>query len=314
MAEIDILMAAYNGEKYIAEQIESILAQTFQDFRLVIRDDDSQDRTPEIIAEYAARYPGKIEVVHDEVKCHSATRNFFQLLTYAKADYVMFSDQDDYWLPYKVQISLDYMKKAEHDNPGEPVLVFTGLHVVDAELHSMDSFMALGLPRSSYTTMELLMENCVSGCTEMANRKLYEAIGSYSPQITIHDYWLALHAYACGVICNVPMALILYRQHSNNLIGAAQPIYGLGYFLSKLCGAITKLCSLNPVRKLSESKQKYYKASEFFTFFRSKYYGAIKPDKLQELDTFLQLWGKSVVGEISSHTNRYILQDRIPLR
>ncbi|MBQ7154069.1 MAG: glycosyltransferase family 2 protein [Synergistaceae bacterium] len=232
MPEVDILMAAYNGEKYIAEQIESILAQTFQDFRLLIRDDGSTDNTPAIIEKYAAKYPGKIEVVHDDVDCHSAVKNFFQLLTYARADYVMFSDQDDVWLPYKVQISLDYMKEAERKNPGEPVLVFTGLHVVDAKLKSMDRFMALGLMRARYTTVELLLANCVSGCTEMANRKLYEALGSYSPQIMIHDYWMALYAYACGVICNVPMALILYRQHSNNLIGAGKPINGGGEVLS----------------------------------------------------------------------------------
>ena len=96
MAEVDILLAAYNGEKFIAEQIESILAQTYQDFRLVIRDDGSSDNTPAIIEDYAAKYPGKIEVVHDDAVCKSPAKNFFELLKHAEADYVMFSDQDDY--------------------------------------------------------------------------------------------------------------------------------------------------------------------------------------------------------------------------
>ena len=90
MPEIDILMAAYNGEKYISEQIESILSQTFTDWRLLIRDDGSGDNTPAIIEEYAAKYPGKIEVIHDDAVCRNATKNFFELLKHAEADYVMF--------------------------------------------------------------------------------------------------------------------------------------------------------------------------------------------------------------------------------
>lgn len=220
MAEVDILLAVYNGERFIREQIDSILAQTFQDFRLLIRDDGSSDDTPAIIEDYAQKYPGKVEVVHDDVMCKSPAKNFMELLKHASADYVMFSDQDDYWLPYKVQISLDYMKKAERENPGEPALVFTGLEVVDAELKSFHKFMALGLPQERFGLIQLLLANCASGCTEMLNRRLYEGIGGYDEHINIHDHWAALYAAGCGVICSVPMALILYRQHANNAIGA----------------------------------------------------------------------------------------------
>ena len=90
MAKIDILMAAYNGERFIAEQIDSILGQTFQDFRLLIRDDGSNDNTPAIIEEYAKKYPGKIEIVHDNAVCKSATKNFFELLKHAEADMYCF--------------------------------------------------------------------------------------------------------------------------------------------------------------------------------------------------------------------------------
>ena len=120
MPEVDILLAAYNGGKYIAEQIDSILAQTYQDFRLIIRDDASTDNTVMIIDEYAAKYPDKIWVVHDDAVCKSATKNFFQLLTYAEADYVMFSDQDDYWL--------HHYGLHEEDRTGEPWKACDGLH------------------------------------------------------------------------------------------------------------------------------------------------------------------------------------------
>ncbi|MBQ7732646.1 MAG: glycosyltransferase [Synergistaceae bacterium] len=76
MAQVDILLAAYNGEKFIAEQIDSILAQTFQDFKLVIRDDGSSDKTPEIIEDYANKYPDKIQVIHDDAVCKHPTKNF----------------------------------------------------------------------------------------------------------------------------------------------------------------------------------------------------------------------------------------------
>ena len=219
MPEVDILLAAYNGGKFIAKQIDSILAQTFQDFRLLIRDDGSSDNTPAIIEDYARKFPDKIQVVHDDAVCRNVARNFFQLLKYAEAEYVMFSDQDDYWLPYKIQITLDYVKQAERENPGSPVMAFTGLKVVDEYLKSMDMFDSLEMPSYCYDFGQLLLINCVLGCTELMNHALYEKLGNYEDDAYYHDAYTALCASAFGVIVHVPMALMLYRQHSNNSIG-----------------------------------------------------------------------------------------------
>ena len=220
MPEVDILLAAYNGEEFIAEQIESILAQTFQDFRLVIRDDGSSDNTPAIIEDYAAKYPNKIQVVHDDVVCRSATSNFFQLLTYASADYVMFCDQDDSLLPYKVEAILWHMKRAEQENPRKPVMVFTGFEVVDEHLNSMKLFGSVDVPEYLYDfTAMLMMNNCVAGCTEMIKRALYEAMGGYDERCGYHDAFSALYASAVGVIVHLTMASIKYRQHSGNNVG-----------------------------------------------------------------------------------------------
>lgn len=215
MAEVDILLASYNGEKFIAEQIDSLLAQTFQDFRILIRDDGSNDKTPEIIAEYEHKYPDKIKIIHDDAICKNPTKNFFQLMKYAEADYVMFCDQDDVWLPYKVQIELDYMKKAERENPGKPVCVFTGTKLVDVNLKSMDKFSSLSLKEHEYKNpIELLLGNKVSGCTMMINCITYENVGKYSKHIDFHDWWIALYTSFFGILCHVPMALILYRRHA----------------------------------------------------------------------------------------------------
>ena len=149
MPKIDILLAAYNGERYIAEQLDSLLSQTFQDFRILIRDDGSSDNTPAIIEEYSRKYPGQVEIVHDDVVCKDPVKNFFELLKHARADYVMFCDQDDVWLPKRVQATYDRMKEVERDNHGKAVLVFCGKRHVDSNLNSIEGTAGLEIPEET---------------------------------------------------------------------------------------------------------------------------------------------------------------------
>ena len=285
MPAIDILMAAYNGERFIREQIDSILNQTFQDFRLVIRDDGSSDNTPAIIEEYAEKYPSKIKIIHDDVVCKGATKNFFELLKHAEADYVMFSDQDDFWLPYKVQITFDYMKNAERENPGKPVMVFTGLQVVDAELKSLDTLMGINFSEKRYCLKELLACNCASGCTQMLNRTLYEGIGGYDEDITLHDWWTTLYAAVFGVIVRVPMALILYRQHGGNAIGSTIMWHYIGI------PARLKQYFKHP---FAEASAVNYVRRAPIQLFRSRFLKSISPEKLREIDDYLDLFSKNI--------------------
>ena len=222
MPEINILLASYNGEKFISQQIDSILAQNFQDFNIIIRDDGSQDNTPEIIEDYSRKYPDKIIIIHDNEICRHPTKNFFQLIKYASAKYIMFSDQDDYWLPDKVKITLDHMKICERENPGVPICVFTGLERVDADLKTLNQFMAINITKSDYDFKKLISGNCASGCTEMLNRELYSNLGEYDSNINLHDWWAVLYASACGVVSHVNKALIYYRIHTDNSIGGKE--------------------------------------------------------------------------------------------
>src|SRR5690606_7688467 len=135
---IDILMSTYNGARYLAEQIDSILGSSFADFRLMIRDDGSVDDTPALIAEYASA-DGRITVVSDTLGNLGASASFMRLLELSNAPYFMFADQDDVWLPNKVKRS--YEKISEHESPGLPNIVFTDLSVVDEKLKPIaDSF------------------------------------------------------------------------------------------------------------------------------------------------------------------------------
>ena len=283
MPEIDILMAAYNGEEFIAEQIDSILNQTYQNFRLLIRDDGSSDNTPAIIEEYARKYPDKIEVVHDDVVCRNPYKNFMELLKHAKADYVMFSDQDDYWLPYKIQVSLWHIKEVERRNPGLPVYVLSGLNVVDEKLQSMNRFLQLSLERTGYKKFtNLLMSNVASGCTSILNKALYSKSKGYVDGLPFgHDSFLAALAAICGVIEHIPAAMILYRQHKHNKSGYMGVGGGHGYFVNWLM-KLWRMRNPSGVRKKSD-------------FLLDNYSDIIPPDRLDELAKFKTLLDRNKI-------------------
>ena len=310
MPAIDILMAAYNGERYISEQIESILSQTFTDWRLLIRDDGSTDNTSAIIEDYAAKYPGKIEIIHDDAVCKNSTKNFFELLKHAEADYVMFSDQDDVWLPYKVQITYDYMKKAERDNPGKPIVVFTGMQAVDSELKSIDVILRLDLPEYRYTFKELLADNCVSGCTQILNRECYEGMGGFQEGITYHDYWASLYASAFGTIVRVPMALMLYRQHGDNVVGGGWAVTKRYY-----PGGMKRVIRIlkNPMFKVSERlnivRSIMLEQKLITSMFRSRFYDRLDSTKKKELDDFCRIFGRNILARYSAIRKTYCFRE-----
>ncbi len=222
---ITILMAAYNGEKYIAEQIESILHQTERGWKLVIQDDCSADGTFKIAEEYARKYPGRILAVQRKTPFGSAQNNFFSMLRFANSEYTMFCDDDDIWLPDKIHITLAEMKRLEQSSgPETPLLVHTDLRVANSELKMISSSMVrtqkLDPARTSLN--RLLVQNNATGCTMMVNRPLLDlAVRRGLPRHAVmHDWWLALIASALGKIGFVPRATVLYRQHRNNQVGA----------------------------------------------------------------------------------------------
>lgn len=218
---VDILLASYNGERYIKEQIESILAQDYQNFQLFIRDDGSTDGTLEIIKEYTSKYPDKIRLIEDDVRCGSAVKNFMQLTKYATADYVMYSDQDDYWFPNKISVSLKRIQMIENKiGKDKPVLVFAEYKAVDQELKEIpNSIEGSQIEKKNLQLNQLLVQNCVNGCLMMVNKALYSISGEYDRGILMHDWWMALIAATMGKISHINETVMFYRQHGDNAVG-----------------------------------------------------------------------------------------------
>lgn len=218
---IQILMPTYNGEKYLSQQLDSLLEQDLEDWQLIISDDGSADLSTEIIESYACRYPDKITVHHSGRHFGDAGRHYLYLLGIADADYVMFCDQDDVWC--KDKISVTYQKMKEEENGDMPVLVFTDLTPVDSDLKeisaSMMSFQDQDPSRLDYR--DLIFSNCVTGSTVMINRPLRDmALACKDDRdIIMHDWWLAIVAARFGRIAYIDKATVLYRQHGSNQIG-----------------------------------------------------------------------------------------------
>ena len=136
---IDILMATYNGERYISEQIESILNQTYKNWKLYIRDDGSKDNTISIIRDFEKQYPNKIILVKDKKNGLGAKCNFAELMKYSKQEYCMFSDQDDIWIDNKIEKTLEKMKQAEKKYSKKTKnFEHTELKVIDVELKDIN--------------------------------------------------------------------------------------------------------------------------------------------------------------------------------
>lgn len=215
--KVNILMATYNGEKFLAQQIESIQKQTFKEWNLLIRDDGSSDKTCDIIRNFTAK-DSRIRFINENEHHNlGVIKSFFALVNYEVADFYFFSDQDDVWLPEKLSVSLE---AAKHKASDVPLLVYTDLKVVNQELNILqDSMIRAQSHHANTTLLPELTENTVTGGTMMINHALAEKW--FTPNdILMHDWFLALLAASLGEIIYLDLPTQLYRQHDNNVLGA----------------------------------------------------------------------------------------------
>ena len=220
---IAILLATYNGEKYLREQLLSLYNQTYTDWTLYIADDGSTDGTTGIIREFSKQYDNI--VFHQNSEGKGALRNFMDLLAGAEADYYMFCDQDDVWLPHKVETTLHKMQETEADHKNRPVLTCSDLRVVDKNLQTIaPSYwqMSRRLPNLLATNFKYLgVCSLATGCTIMINTAAKHIAFPYPPCAFMHDAWLVMKTMkAGGAFGIIHEPLMLYRQHESNTLGA----------------------------------------------------------------------------------------------
>ncbi len=285
MSTVDIVMATYNGEKYIREQIESILNQTYKDTRILIHDDGSSDHTIEIINELIHEYPLKIVLISDNIVCRSAEGNFMHAMKQSDAEYIMFSDQDDVWLPHKIQMCLTKMKEIENRiGKDKPILVFGSYQPVDEELKPLEGNRN-NRQEAAYKTdfTNLLVQNYVNGCLSMINRSLANKMGDYDKAILMHDWWAALIAGGGGEIHHIDNIMMLYRQHHQNAVGAVN-VKSIQYRIKKIRDKRTR-----------EAGQEYLKQAKLL-YQRNK--EGLTLQHREELKTFIDLYQKNKPGRI----------------
>ena len=255
-------MAAYNGARFVAAQIDSLLLQTEQSFVLHIQDDCSTDETYDILRDYAANYPEKIFVHKRAENSGGAKWNFLDLMTTYQDDYVMLCDQDDVWLPNKIAHAMQAMQAQELDHGVQmPLLVHTDVTVVDESLALIyDSLNeALDLRMQFSVLSSQCVQNTVTGCTVMYNRALAQLIRI--PQFCIeHDWWLGLIAICFGEKSYLPEQTLLYRQHGANSVGAKK-VVSFSFIAYKI---------LHPQKIRKQLAATYQQAGEFLRVYHDR--------------------------------------------
>lgn len=246
---ITVLVASYNGSRYIKQQLDSILAQDERDIHILVSDDCSADGSGELLKEYEERHRDRVLVLFRRKPSGGAAAHFLKLfklmaeadhsleaeydmtesqlarLGYlARADYFMLSDQDDVWLPHKARMLSDKMKEMEGE-PGHgrlPLLVHSDLTVTDEKLHPIaDSFFRYQKISPERTRLsQLLVQNNVTGGAVMLSRSMLPYLKEIPGVCLMHDAWLALIASCFGEIGWVDRPLYYYRQHGGNTLGA----------------------------------------------------------------------------------------------
>lgn len=211
---VDILLASYNGGKYIRSQILSIIAQSYENWRLIIHDDGSTDETIGILRELS-QIDSRIVIIDDEVKCGGAANNFLHLLKFSTAPYIMFCDQDDIWFDNKISVMLAAIKKYSDIIP---TVVYSDAYVWKPSI-GISGTVTLTFPNSLKSF--LFCNGGIQGCAALFNTTMKDLLLKWEVQCAMHDHVLQLLGLTVGKVEYLHIPLMLYRQHQKNVTGEA---------------------------------------------------------------------------------------------
>lgn len=274
MKQVDILMATYNGAKYIAAQIHSILGQRFQDWRLVIHDDGSTDATVEIVKKFAS-VDSRIVLIEDEIKFGNAAQNFLHLVRYAEAEYVMLADQDDIWFDNKVRIMFDEIKSKDKSIPQ---VVYTNSYVWK-EKEGIKGLATLTFPKSLKEF--LFLNSGMQGCVAIFNKAMCKNLERWQGKCAMHDHLLHLIGITFGEVTYIDLPLMLYRNHEANVTGETA----------------TKINDIGRVFKNNAipvvDKKHYDAVKKFFLIYKDQ----IPSNKIKIINAYLKMAQKTLFGK-----------------
>jgi glycosyltransferase involved in cell wall biosynthesis len=261
VAPIEVVLPTYNGVRYLEAQIASIDNQTLRPQRVLLRDDGSSDGTQALIRELEQRYGTWLQVLPADGNL-GCTANVNRLLQATTAPYVALADQDDLWLPQKLEESLKRLQQMEEMYGSQtPMLVHSDLELVDKDgaMLGCTYLKRQRLDPERIAPQHLALTNVVTGCTALVNRSLLEHAMPIPPEALMHDWWIALVACVFGRIELLPSPTILYRQHNDNLLGAKG--LGLNYWLQRLAR----------LREVSSASGYYKQVLEQAELFEQRY-------------------------------------------
>lgn len=290
-----VLLSSYNGEKYISEQLDSLLSQTWNNLKILIRDDGSCDKTVDILEKYRKKYPNKIDFVCE--KNIGVIKSFFRLIEMSEeSDYYFFCDQDDVWKKEKVEKAIEKIQILEAKNLNKNIGYCSNLKLVDSKLNLIGiSFKRILKPSLN----DCFFENIITGCTYSCNKSLFLLIKQEIKKIDIskiimHDYFFYFINMLYGELIYDKESYILYRQHESNVIGNQKGFFNKNmgrlkkislyknkrYFMFKMLADIYR----NDIEKFFEIKiiDKYSNI-----FYRIKYFFSNKIKRQNFIDTLL---------------------------
>lgn len=261
--KVAVLISTYNGEKYIREQLDSILNQTYKNIEIVIRDDGSKDSTIDIIKEYQEKNDN---IFLKEGINLGFIKSFFQLLSYANADYYAFCDQDDIWLENKIELAVELLDSVDNTMPN---MVFGNSDYYDENMN----FMRKGEEHRTFSFKNSLYECVAQGMTMTINQVAKQIIIDNIPEKCLfHDWWTYMICSGQGNVMYNDSTVVKYRRFEKNATAEGQNI--LKVFLWR----IEKLFADNGMKDIKTQQLEY----------KRLFYNKLSNENKEILDLFVQ--------------------------
>ncbi|MEI2683246.1 glycosyltransferase family 2 protein [Erwinia aphidicola] len=223
---VAVLLSTYNGQEFLKEQLDSLISQNNNNFKVFIRDDGSNDKTLNICRDYQERYDDKFLVLDDDLGNLGVTRSFEKLMQTVNSELYMFCDQDDIWLPNKINSAIShYNDFANKYSKERPVMFYTDLiPFKDSNTIISNSYLKLINADTNPELDDLIFSVPTWGCTCIFNAAMKDKALPMPRYIRYHDGWLCLLAYLSNSLIYIDECDIYYRLHDKNSSNASKTV------------------------------------------------------------------------------------------